>query len=125
MANKAVFIVLIMGLLLSIDCVSSAVRVERQLRMPGNYTPVSVNDRTVKQMAVLASSVIGGSKIYGIVYLSKILQAWIEIVDGIKFKLKLELKGVITNINLTCDSVVLYMPSSSYGRSVSNCTVNK
>lgn len=123
MANKAVFIVLIVGFLSVVDCVPMTVR--NKHKMPEDCTPVSVDDKLVKKLAVYVAADISAKREYGILYVSKISKAGMRNDNGIKYYLGLELQGVVTKKKFRCHSIVSYDPQLPYYQSQSDCTASQ
>lgn len=102
---------LIVGALLAIDGVSSAVLVKRQIGFTGGFSPARIDDKTVKEMADFATTAIAANTNSGPVKLIKLVKAETQVVSGTNYKLQLELAGTGANAeSRACEALVFNQP---------------
>lgn len=110
MANTFALL-LIVGSILSIGSVNSARLSKRQIGFTGGFSPASVDDATVKEMADFATKAISSNTNSGPVKLVKLTKAETQVVAGTNYKLNMELVGTGANAeSRVCEAVIFDQP---------------
>lgn len=119
---KSFFLVLIVSTL----TIDGAAISKRQIGFVGGFSPASVEDAEVKEMADFATTAISDNSNSGPVKLIRIVKAETQVVAGMNYKLNLELSSEINASPLPCEVVIFDQPWSNTRKMIkSSCSPSK
>ena len=119
--KSAIVLVLAVSALRNVD---GAVISKRQVGFVGGFSPISVDDTKVKEMADFATSAVSAASNSGPVSLIQIVDAETQVVAGINYKLNLLLN--MGTISEPCEVVIFDQPWTNTRKMIkSSCTPSK